>query len=559
MRTRFRTIALGVAIISLGLLACDIGSFAASKPTTVITSPPSGSQFREGEDVAIQSTSTDSAGIVRVELAVDSNVVRTDSAPSPQVSFSQVQTWKATSGTHTVTVRAFNTSGNASDPAAISITITPAPAGGATPAPSVVSPAASPRPATTPGTGPTGTVPITSTPGATPAGACTNASAFVTDVTVADGTMLAAGQTFNKIWRIRNTGTCTWGAGYQYVFVSGESMTTANAAVVPDTAPGATADLLIPMTAPATPGLHSGRWQLKNPAGQLFGVLVNVTINTVAAPPTQPPVSTCTGTPNIAFFTVAPVIISAGQSATLSWGLVSNAEEASIDPGIGGVTTPGSVVVTPTATTTYTLNARCGANTKTAQVTITVTGGVATPVSSLALDLVANAPSATWYSGANDVSTGYLTWGDAANVGGTNPQGYMRWVDNALLEDNSTVGRVLETAPKVVDNGFIVGRFAFATPIQAGMHFRARFGFRSGATGKVEFIAGIVIGGTPAGGGNPVRIVDVVKQATGALMNADVDLTPYAGQTIQVFLQTIAQNPGGTQDFAVWIAPRLEK
>lgn len=556
MQFKFRTMTLWVAIIGLTLLACDIGSLIASKPTTVITSPPSGSQFREGEDVAVQSTSTDSSGILRVEMAVDSNVVRTDSAPSPQVSFSQIQTWKATAGTHTITVRSFNTGGNASEPAAISITVTPA--GGATTAPSVAPSVQSPRPVT-PGSVPSATAPTTGTAAATPAGACTNAAAFVTDVTVPDGTALAAGQTFNKIWRVRNTGTCTWGTGYQFVFVGGESMTTATAAVVPDTAPNATADLLIPMAAPASPGTHSGRWQLKSATGQTFGPQVNVTISTVGAPATQTAAPACTGQPSIAFFTVTPFVITSGQSATLNYGLVSNAEEATIEPGIGGVTTPGSVVVTPTTTTTYTLTARCGANVKTAQVTVTVTGGTTSSAGTLTLDLLASAPAATWYSGANDVSTGYLTWGDAANVGGTNPQGYMRWVDNARLEDNSTAGRVLETAPKMVDNGFLVGRYNLPTPIQAGTHFRARFGFRQGATGKVEFIAGIVLGGTAAGGGNPVRIVDVAKQPTGSLLSADVDLSPYAGQTVQVFLQTIAQNPGGTQDFAVWLSPRLER
>jgi hypothetical protein len=56
--------------------------------------------------------------ITRVELLVDGDVVRTDPSPSPQVSFTLIQTWKATPGTHTLGVRAYNTSGAASDPAA---------------------------------------------------------------------------------------------------------------------------------------------------------------------------------------------------------------------------------------------------------------------------------------------------------------------------------------------------------------------------------------------------------------------------------------------------------
>lgn len=558
MRDQFRSIALLIGIISLGLLACDLGALSAGKPTTIITSPPSGSQFREGDDVAIQSTSTDSAGIVRVELAVDSNVVRTDSAPTPQVSFSQVQTWKATPGNHTVTVRAFNASGNASEPAAISISVRSA--SGATPGQTAAPPVQSP-PAVTTGTIPTSTVAAGGTPSATAVGACTNLSAFVADVTVPDGTSLAAGQTFNKIWRLRNSGTCTWGPGYQLVFAGGEAMTTTNAAVVPSTAPGATADLLIPMTAPAAPGVHTGRWQLKNPAGQLFGIQVNVTINTVTAPPTQPPSSSCVGNPAIASFTAQPTTIAVGQSATLSYGLVSNADSAEIDPGIGGVTTPGSVVVTPTVTTVYTMTARCGANTRTAQVTVTVTPG-GTP-SAMVLDLVASAPSATWYSGANDLASGYLTWGDPANENATNPQGFMRWSNSVKLEDGSTVARALEMRPKTGDNGFIVGIYSIPTVVQPGTHFKARYGFANGATGKVEFIMGLVIGGTPSGGGNQIRLFQVTKQPTGSLLSADYDLTSYipqaTGQTMQIFLHVVAANPGGAQDSAMWIAPRLEK
>jgi hypothetical protein len=89
--------------------------------------------------------------------------------------------------------------------------------------------------------------------------------------------------------------------------------------------------------------------------------------------PTIPPPVGCVGTPNIPFFTVSPTAIYQGQSATLSWGAVTNADSVSIEPGIGGVASPGSRVVAPMNTTTYTLTARCGATTVTRQVTIIVT------------------------------------------------------------------------------------------------------------------------------------------------------------------------------------------
>jgi hypothetical protein len=92
------------------------------------------------------------------------------------------------------------------------------------------------------------------------------------------------------------------------------------------------------------------------------------------APPTGPTPPGCPGPPVIASFTANPSTITAGQSSTLSWGAVTNATSAMIDQGIGGVATPGSVVVKPTKTTTYILTATgCGGAT-TKQVTVNVTG-----------------------------------------------------------------------------------------------------------------------------------------------------------------------------------------
>lgn len=132
MRTRHvKSVALVLIVASLGLLACDVSTLvssirgSSSKPTVAIQSPSNASQFRDGEDIAIQSQARDSVGIVRVELSVDGAAVRTDQPPVPQgqVSFTVVQKWKATAGTHTLTVRAFNSAGVASDPALVTISV----------------------------------------------------------------------------------------------------------------------------------------------------------------------------------------------------------------------------------------------------------------------------------------------------------------------------------------------------------------------------------------------------------------------------------------------------
>ncbi|HEY1184636.1 MAG TPA: OmpA family protein [Bryobacteraceae bacterium] len=71
-------------------------------------------------------------------------------------------------------------------------------------------------------------------------------------------------------------------------------------------------------------------------------------------------------------FTAQPAAITAGQTTTLSW-VILNATSASISPGVGTVSaTTGSVPVSPTATTTYTLTATGpnGSTTQTVQVTV---------------------------------------------------------------------------------------------------------------------------------------------------------------------------------------------
>ena len=84
---------------------------------------------------------------------------------------------------------------------------------------------------------------------------------------------------------------------------------------------------------------------------------VTIVVNPVA---TASPVPTCAA-PTIASFTASPSTIPVGQSSRLSWGAVTNATIATIDPDIGGIATPGFSTVKPSRTTTYTLTATgCG-------------------------------------------------------------------------------------------------------------------------------------------------------------------------------------------------------
>jgi hypothetical protein len=95
---------------------------------------------------------------------------------------------------------------------------------------------------------------------------------FVRDVTIPDGSQLAAGEVFTKVWRLQNRGTCTWTPDYMLVYTSGDAMGSTTAVRLPGyVAPGQMVDVSITLTAPDSAGYHISYWMLRNPSGALFG------------------------------------------------------------------------------------------------------------------------------------------------------------------------------------------------------------------------------------------------------------------------------------------------
>jgi len=99
------------------------------------------------------------------------------------------------------------------------------------------------------------------------------AAAFVKDVTIPDGTSLGRGANFTKIWRIQNVGTCAWTPSFSFVFVDGDRLTAPASVGLSDYVnPGQTIDLSVNMIAPNQNGHYQGYWELRDPAGVLFGI-----------------------------------------------------------------------------------------------------------------------------------------------------------------------------------------------------------------------------------------------------------------------------------------------
>ena len=96
-------------------------------------------------------------------------------------------------------------------------------------------------------------------------------AAFVADMTIPDGTILAKDQAFTKTWRLKNTGTCSWTPSYAVVFFSGDSMSgPAVQALTGNVNPGQSMDISINLKAPSSNGKSTGYWKLRNASGVTF-------------------------------------------------------------------------------------------------------------------------------------------------------------------------------------------------------------------------------------------------------------------------------------------------
>ena len=111
---------------------------------------------------------------------------------------------------------------------------------------------------------------------------CQN-SAFVEDVTIPDGTTFKPWEKFYKVWRIKNTGTCAWDAGFGLIHWAGPSLAGEPIYFRGDeqVAPGGTVDLGVSMYAPGDPGEYISHWVMVNDSGQTFGGDFTVVIKVV--------------------------------------------------------------------------------------------------------------------------------------------------------------------------------------------------------------------------------------------------------------------------------------
>jgi hypothetical protein len=118
--------------------------------------------------------------------------------------------------------------------------------------------------------------PTSETPVNTGAAPGEDKAEFVADITIPDGSILAPNQTFQKIWRILNSGKTTWTTEYVLIYIDGDLMGASPTLALPTAVnPGEKVDIAMDLVAPPEAGSYRGYWELRNADGKIFGFGAN--------------------------------------------------------------------------------------------------------------------------------------------------------------------------------------------------------------------------------------------------------------------------------------------
>lgn len=219
-----------------------------------IASPGDGSQVTLGQEVAVESTidaRPNLQAVEHVELQVNGQTVKARPVRSKiqpgQTSLPLSLPWLPTGvGEYRMTVIALSGQGTPLGEATITLYVTEA-SGEALPEP-----------------------------------ACIPDATFVADVTIPPGSVFALGARMDKVWQVRNSGSCAWGVGYELALVEGDRLGSSGTVLVPPTAAGAPADLTVTFSAPDKAGAYVSTWRLRAPDGEFFGPTLSLSIEVEA-------------------------------------------------------------------------------------------------------------------------------------------------------------------------------------------------------------------------------------------------------------------------------------
>ena len=91
------------------------------------------------------------------------------------------------------------------------------------------------------------------------------------DVNVTDNTVMTPGQDFVKTWKVKNTGSCPWGAGYVLAYANYDDKMSGQFAGFKEVIqPGQEVDVSVQFKAPSRAGVYVSAWSMRNPSGVFF-------------------------------------------------------------------------------------------------------------------------------------------------------------------------------------------------------------------------------------------------------------------------------------------------
>ncbi len=111
-----------------------------------------------------------------------------------------------------------------------------------------------------------------------PPSGCINGAQFLEDVTIPDGSIFIPGEVFEKVWSVRNSGTCDWGPDHRLVSLGDAPLDGPPESALFPARAGEVAEWRLSLRAPDFPGEVLARWQARGPDGVRFGDEVFVLI-----------------------------------------------------------------------------------------------------------------------------------------------------------------------------------------------------------------------------------------------------------------------------------------
>jgi hypothetical protein len=160
----------------------------------------------------------------------------------------------------------------------------------------------------------------------------------------------------------------------------------------------------------------------------------------------------------------------------------------------------------------------------------------------------AGAASVVWKSGSPLTN---LSFGGSTS----DPNGFAVYRTSMKMEDGTTYGKVLETHPKWVNDGYIYGYYPIGHLVKPGEHFFAKVGLIHGASaGNVRFEASCREVGSVA---PETLLISLVDSYDSTLKTIDVPLPPETfGKEFNFYLRVRA-NGSSAQDWAAWVEARI--